>query len=316
MSGQSPQFSQFYATAVYLNPALTGNTEINRLAGNYRKQWPGIPGAFTSYSIAYDYNWSALNTGLGFMATRDEAGSGGLKYTSFSGLVSHKFQVRENMWANAGMSFGIGIRSANVADYLFSDQIVSGGGATNESIASSKSFGDINAGVVVYGLAYWGGLSAYHLNRPNESLVDDQSSKVPTQWSLHGGYKFVIEESNKGVVRRSFTPTVNYKFSAKFDQLDIGAYTTQNKLLIGVWYRGLPLKRFQKGFGNSDAMVVMLGLKFNAFQVGYSYDFTTSKLSLRESNGSHEIAMVYEWPTNKRKKKKKRKAFIVPCPKF
>ena len=51
--GQTPQFPQFYANQIYLNPAFTGNTAVNRIAGNYRNQWAGVS-AFNSYSLAYE----------------------------------------------------------------------------------------------------------------------------------------------------------------------------------------------------------------------------------------------------------------------
>jgi len=38
---QDPNFSQFFASPLTLNPALTGKFDGNfRLAGNYRNQWP------------------------------------------------------------------------------------------------------------------------------------------------------------------------------------------------------------------------------------------------------------------------------------
>ena len=62
--GQDPQFSQFYSTPLYLNPAFTGNTIQGRVGGNYRKQWQGIPGAFTSYTFFYDHNLDRFNSNL------------------------------------------------------------------------------------------------------------------------------------------------------------------------------------------------------------------------------------------------------------
>ena len=61
VTAQSPQFSQFYANQMLLNPAFTGNTTYNRLAGNYRYQWPGVGKAFNSYALGYDYNWASKN---------------------------------------------------------------------------------------------------------------------------------------------------------------------------------------------------------------------------------------------------------------
>ncbi|MDZ7648916.1 MAG: type IX secretion system membrane protein PorP/SprF [Cytophagales bacterium] len=37
---QDPQFSQYYAAPLYLNPAFTGTTQDHRFITNYRNQWP------------------------------------------------------------------------------------------------------------------------------------------------------------------------------------------------------------------------------------------------------------------------------------
>ncbi|EMR01654.1 type IX secretion system membrane protein PorP/SprF [Cesiribacter andamanensis] len=39
---QDPQFSQYYANPLYLNPALTGNGSAGRVGVNFRQQWPSI----------------------------------------------------------------------------------------------------------------------------------------------------------------------------------------------------------------------------------------------------------------------------------
>ncbi|MGB1253256.1 MAG: type IX secretion system membrane protein PorP/SprF, partial [Candidatus Promineifilaceae bacterium] len=52
---QDPQFSQFYASPLYLNPAFTGNVDLGQFAFSYRNQWPGIPGKFISYSASYEH---------------------------------------------------------------------------------------------------------------------------------------------------------------------------------------------------------------------------------------------------------------------
>ena len=57
----------------------------------------------------------------------------------------------------------------------------------------------------------------------------------------------------------------------------------------------------------------MLGLYFKNFNVGYSYDFTISKVQ-SVSGGAHEISIVYEFSTRSSQKKKKYK--LIPCPTF
>ena len=43
VNAQDPHFSQFYASPLLLNPALTGAFPGNvRASGSYREQWPSI----------------------------------------------------------------------------------------------------------------------------------------------------------------------------------------------------------------------------------------------------------------------------------
>lgn len=313
---QSPQFSQFYANQIYLNPAFTGNTEVNRIAANYRNQWAGIPGGFNSYSLAYDHNLAAYNMGLGLLAIRDEAGAGGLSYTNFSGLAAYRFQIKEELMINAGISYGVSMRAADASQYTFGDQLVNGG-ATTANVMQRKTYGDFGSGFIVYNSNFWAGLSALHLNRPNEALVVSQSSRVPVLWSLHGGYNFALESTEKGEILKSIIPTFNYKFTNKFDQFDLGAYYQRRTLILGLWYRGLTfLKRNDDGRASSDAVILMIGMKTEHLRIGYSYDITASRLGIQDSYGSHELSLTYEWPSDTRKKKKRKKNFIVPCPKF
>ena len=52
---QDPSFSQFFASPLTLNPALTGkfNGDL-RAAGNYRNQWPDVNRAYITSTISVD----------------------------------------------------------------------------------------------------------------------------------------------------------------------------------------------------------------------------------------------------------------------
>ena len=87
------------------------------------------------------------------------------------------------------------------------------------------------------------------------------------------------------------TPTVNYKQQGQFKQLDLGMYFTLEPILVGLWYRGLPIDGFSNT-KNSEAIITMLG--FNAVNTtfGYSFDYTISDLGIG-SGGAHEISITY-----------------------
>ena len=45
---QDPQFTQFYANPLYLNPAFAGTVRCPRAVLNYRNQWPALTGTFVT----------------------------------------------------------------------------------------------------------------------------------------------------------------------------------------------------------------------------------------------------------------------------
>ena len=53
---QDPNFSQFFASPLTLNPALTGKFDgVLRVAGNHRNQWPTINNAFITSTASVDF---------------------------------------------------------------------------------------------------------------------------------------------------------------------------------------------------------------------------------------------------------------------
>ena len=90
--------------------------------------------------------------------------------------------------------------------------------------------------------------------------------------------------------------------------MDLGLYWYRNPLVFGFWYRGIPIFNEEK---RGDAIAFLIGYKIEQFSIGYSYDFTISKL-LTSTGGSHEISLIYEFTTTRKKKK----MHMVPCPEF
>src|SRR6478735_7090956 len=90
---QDPEFSQYYAAPLYLNPAFTGTTMDHRFIANYRNQWPSVARGYTTTAFSYDYNSSSINSGFGFLATQDQAGAAGMKSTQVNFLYSYKLRL-------------------------------------------------------------------------------------------------------------------------------------------------------------------------------------------------------------------------------
>ena len=63
VNAQDPEFTQFYANPIYLNPAFAGTNICPRVNLNWRNQWPGVSGTFITYSASFDQHSEAIHGG-------------------------------------------------------------------------------------------------------------------------------------------------------------------------------------------------------------------------------------------------------------
>src|SRR5690554_6016783 len=195
---QDPEFSQYYAAPLNLNPAFSGTATDHRLIANYRNQWPSVANGFVTYALSYDYNLSHLNSGLGFMIITDRAGSANLRSTIVNFQYSYKVNFNRKVMLSTGLNFGMGFRGIDYNKLVFGDQLSfdsDGNVPTIDPIAgsieSSKYF-DFGAGMLIYSRTFWMGFAGQHLNRPNRSLLEDQEAEIPMKFTVHGGVRIPL----------------------------------------------------------------------------------------------------------------------------
>jgi type IX secretion system PorP/SprF family membrane protein len=328
VTAQDPQFSQFYAAPLYLNPALAGSTNQARAGINYRNQWPAIDANFTTTSAFFDYFIEDKNSGVGILLTRDQEGLAGLRSLSVALQYSYELSITDYLGFRPGFQVGLYNRDVNFNKLTFGDQFDDSGQFLNQPTAESfntnfsKTFLDLSAGGVFFTKVAWLGVAAYHLNKPNQSIIDEKSP-LPVKLSFHGGFKFFMRPGvvGSGVysreAERSIAPAIQYRHQGEFDQMDLGLYFTFEPLVLGTWYRGVPFKKLNN-FVNNESIVLLLGFTRlgakDAINIGYSYDITISKLG-PGSGGAHEFSLVYTWPMRNPRKPPKDK-LVIPCPDF
>src|SRR5947207_14303438 len=87
---QDPQFTQFYANPLYLNPAFAGSAHCPRINLNYRNQWPALQGQFVTASFSYDQQIPSISSGIGLIVLTDNAGERTLNTATFSGVYAYQ----------------------------------------------------------------------------------------------------------------------------------------------------------------------------------------------------------------------------------
>lgn len=315
---QDPEFSQYYAAPLYLNPAFTGTANDHRFIANHRNQWPNITNGYVTYAFSYDYDLEHLNSGIGALIVVDKAGTAGLKSTQFNFQYSYRVSLADKWVFSSGLNFGIGFRNIDFNRLVFSDQLdLDANGnlppSSDYTNVNSATYFDFGAGGLIYSRKIWFGFSASHLNRPNRSLMNGDAS-IPVKTTFHGGIRVPLYYGMRKKERvAAIAPSFVYKHQGTFDQLDVGTYFLYEPVVIGLWYRGIPLVQNVKDNISQDAVVVILGFQLTKIELSYSYDLTVSELG-PVAGGAHEIALKFKLNVDNPTKKKKEK--FIPCPTF
>jgi len=323
---QDPGFSQFFASPLTLNPALTGKFNgVVRVAGNYRNQWPSINNAFITSTVSVDFgimkNKLIENDtwGVGLMAMTDKTASGILtaNYLSFS-TAYHK-SLDEDGLHQIGVGFQgtYANKSLDGTRLTFEDGLQLDGTwlrspteAINSQMVNVHYF-DMNLGVLYNASTngtnnYYVGASAYHLNRPKESFLGVDSINVPTRYTIHGGGYFPVAGTASTIY---VSGLFNNQAGAREYVLG-GAWAiaaTQDEQNPTNFYAGLWAR-----FSNvTDAVIPYVGLDFGSFNLGLTYDVNVSSLkTASQSRGGIELSLIYiKKPTDNTRKS-------VPCPRF
>jgi type IX secretion system PorP/SprF family membrane protein len=318
VTAQDPEFSQYYAQPLYLNPAFSGTSVDHRFHANYRNQWPNITNAFQTYAFSYDYNLDQYNSGLGVLLLVDKAGSANLKSTQANFQYAYKVHINDKWVLASGLNFGLGFRSLDYNKLVFYNELdflQAGGVPPNKRSDTDRvSYFDFGGGMLAYSRKFWLGFAVSHLNRPNRSLIDEEA-QIPIKTTVHGGVRIPLYH---GLFKRdriaAIAPSFVYKQQGSFDQLDIGTYFLYEPVVIGLWYRGIPLQQNVDDNISQDAVVVILGFQLEKIELSYSYDITVSELG-PISGGAHELALKFKVDLAAQVKTRKKERFI-PCPTF
>lgn len=323
---QDPQFSQFYANPLYLNPGMAGNVESGRVGANFRHQWPGIDATFTTFSAYADLFFPDVNSGVGIMAMRDQQGLAGLNSTSLNGYYAYELHLSRKLTLRPGITLGVIQRAINKDKLRFADQFTGTGflGNTSEDLSSLNPIYqfDLGLGGFLYSPTWFVGISGAHLNEPGFTFYgsDESSASLPMRLTAVAGYKIYLmaDALRSGYDRfgreRSITPVAEYRMQGQFKQLSVGSYFTYEPLVLGLWYRGLPIGGIEEVDNKNESAIALVGLKRGSLSLGYSFDYTLSSLGMA-TGGAHEVSVSYQFKATD-SKKPPRSTRIIPCPEF
>ncbi len=303
VNAQDPEFSQFYANQLYLNPAFAGTLRCPRISMAHRNQWPGITGTYTTSSVSYDQQVESISGGLGFLFTTDNAANT-LKSSRFSAIYSYQIKINRKFSMRFGGEATFFQKSLDWNKLTFGDMVDPRRGFVYQTgdlpRGGNISGVDFSAGVLGFSEIFFFGVAAHHLTTPDESLIIGESP-LPMKITGHAGAVLPLSGGASKYTTNdvSISPNIMFRQQGSFSQLNMGLYVKKGALAAGVWYR------------NKDAFIVLIGIQTDNFKIGYSYDVTTSKLTTA-TGGAHEVTLGINFKC----KQKKRSFRTVSCPSF
>lgn len=324
---QRAHYSQYMANKYLLNPAVAGTGDWVNVKLGYRTQWVGFQDQGASRYGILDNDFTGAPTtmyltattpigrphemsghhtragakhekhwhGVGTQLFKDQTGpisiTGYYASYAYNMKLSHGFRIAFGAFLG-GQSYRVDINKLYTAEDL----------STGQQLYSDQALGtsDLSATVPDLGLGFWAyndyfyvGLSGFQLLYNNLDFgVSDANlpSQLKGHFFLTAGVQlpanevitivpsFMVKNISPAPTSVDFDVRMKYKVD-KFDMFWAGlSYRTSDSftLLAGMT---LPFDSGKAGF----------------LDVGYSFDFTTSKLRTY-NNGTHEIIVGYRFP--------------------
>jgi type IX secretion system PorP/SprF family membrane protein len=303
---QKPHYTQYILNQYVLNPALSGIENYLDVKLSHRHQWSGIADhPVTTYLTVHgpigkkDYRTTATSFampgenprgesyweqytaaephhGVGLQVVSDQTGP----LSNFAAYATYAYHLGLSPRTSLSAGFGVGVTklSLNAAKLSFANPV-------DPAVANSSIINrvrpDVTAGVYLYSADFFVGLSAQQVVPQNIDFSGGTVKKTDGRAIPHlfatAGFRTLLSDD------LNLTPSVLIKYITPVKpQVDLNCKLQYRDLMwAGVSYR------------TEDAVAAMVGLSVsNTFNVGYSYDYTTSGLS-PYSRGTHEILVGF-----------------------
>lgn len=310
VSAQDPQFSQFYAAPLYLNPALAGAETNVTFNVNYRTQWNSLDFPFTlsQFSMIYPVVLNASTRrhlgGLGFTVFNEGLGIG-KNLKTIGGFISGAYNLDLDLSGLNRITFGLqggfvqkqidfnNLEWGSQYDPFVGFQATAAEPTFISSLESQRMYPLFNAGIMWFlnakklfsGSNAYAGFSASNMNQPNESLASDQTYRLPMLFKVMGGMEVFLTR------HISVSPSGIFLMQDGINQINLGTYVGYNLsdkeenpayAQLGLWHR------------LQDSFIISAGFQTKSIKVGLSFDYNSSSLRFNTGGqGAYEISLSY-----------------------
>lgn len=302
---QVPMYSQYIMNGFLINPSFAGRDGYTTVNLTVRDQWVGMAGAPTTYALSFQtrllkdsYISKSTSVRKKFVKpTRGgNVGLGGYLFNDNNGImhrtgIQAAYAYHISMGRTDGtpnyLSFGLAMTAyqfvVNTNGVIFdpADPLLN-------SYQRSVFIPDFNFGASYTTSKYYFGFAMTNLLR-GSLFVSDSSSNKRTElgnYFLTGGLKFPV------------APDWVIEPSTLIKSSDMLFKSIQADLTTRVYYK----EDYWAGVSwrTSDAIIVMLGLRYDRYYFAYAYDITLTDIR-KQSFGTHELTLAVKFGESARR---------------
>lgn len=302
---QVPMYSQYMMNGFLVNPSFAGRDGYTTVNLTVREQWVGMEGAPATYAASFQTrilknSYISKSTavkkkivkptrggkvGLGGYVFNDNNGI--MRRTGVQGAYAYHIPLGSTQGVPNNLSFGLALTAyqfainTNGLIYDTDDPLLN-------TYDRSVFIPDFNFGTSFTTSKYYVGFAMTNLLRGSLLFADSSATKRYEQGNFYltGAVKIPLA-SNWTLEPSAFLKASDMFF--KSFQMDITARMYYKEdYWAGISYR------------TNDAIIMLLGLKYDRFYFGYAFDFTLTDIR-SQSYGTHELSVAVKFGESARR---------------
>jgi len=306
LAQQVPMYSQYIMNGFLINPSFAGRDGYTTVNLTVREQWVGLAGAPSTYAASFQTRIlknsfisksTAVRKKIVKPTKGGKVGLGGYIFNDNNGImhrtgISLAYSYHIPMGRTGGipndLSFGLAMTAYQFAVNTTGAILNSQDDPLLNSYDRSVFIPDFNFGASFTTSKYYVGFAMTNLLRGSLVIADTSKNKTSQlgNFYLTGGVKFPISSD------WTFEPSAFIKASDMFFK------SVQMDLTARMYYR----EDYWAGisYRTNDALIAMLGLKYDRFYFAYAFDFTLTDIR-KQSYGSHELSLAVKFGESARR---------------
>jgi type IX secretion system PorP/SprF family membrane protein len=311
MAQQMPMYSQYIMNGFLINPSLAGRDGYTTVNITAREQWVGLSGAPSTFAASFQTRLlkdsyiskstsvrrkivkptKGGNVGLGAYIFNDRNGI--MSRTGVLAAYAYHIEMGRTDGAPNYLSLGLAATFYQYAMDLNGDLLLHD---INDDFLNNYDrvvyIPDFNFGASFTTIKYFIGFSMTSISRGSIMFMNqgDNNRTELGHYFLTGGYKLKLPGNPDWMIEPS----------ALIKSSDMVFKSIQMDLTTRVYYK----EDYWAGlsYRTSNALILMMGLKYQRFYFGYAFDMALSDIRV-QTFGSHEFTFAVKFGESARRYK-------------